>query len=87
MVERWLTEAELLRFDGEAGRPMYVACRGIVYDVTDCPKWASGLHELLHFPGLDLTGELPEAPHDTEVLSHPCVKRVGRLHTAKAEGG
>lgn len=58
---------------------MYVACRGVVYDVTECPKWRTGMHEALHFPGLDLTSELPEAPHGDEVFSRPCVKRVGRL--------
>ena len=79
MARRWWTEAELRRFDGENGRPMYVACRGVVYDVTECPKWRTGMHEALHFPGLDLTSELPEAPHGDEVFSRPCVKRVGRL--------
>jgi hypothetical protein len=37
------------------------------------------MHEQLHFAGLDLTGELIEAPHGEEVFSRPCVKRVGRL--------
>lgn len=58
---------------------MYIACAGIVYDVTDCPKWRTGLHEELHFAGQDLTSELPDAPHELEVFRHPCVKRIGRL--------
>ena len=37
---------------------MYVAYAGVVYDVTDCPKWRRGLHENLHWPGQDLTAEL-----------------------------
>jgi len=61
---------------------MYVAYQGIVYDVTDCPKWRRGLHEGQHFPGQDLTTELEhEAPHAEEVFNHPCVKVVGRLQT------
>jgi predicted heme/steroid binding protein len=87
VVERWFSETELRGFDGEGGRPMYVACRGVVYDVTGCPKWRSGLHESLHFPGLDLTGELPEAPHGDEVFGRPCVKRVGRLLAGTEAGG
>jgi predicted heme/steroid binding protein len=77
-VERILTEGELRRFDGESG-PIYVAYRGVVYDVSDCPKWRTGLHEGLHFPGQDLTSELVEAPHGEEVFLRPCLRRVGRL--------
>ncbi len=77
--DQLITFAELRRHDGEAGRRMYIACQGVVYDVTDCPKWRTGMHEQLHFPGQDLTGELPDAPHADEVFDRPCVLRVGRL--------
>jgi predicted heme/steroid binding protein len=75
---RVFTQRELLRYNGDDG-PMYIAHQGIVYDVSDCPKWRSGLHENLHFPGQDLTFEFPEAPHGMEVFDHPCVRRVGSL--------
>jgi predicted heme/steroid binding protein len=75
---RLFTPEELLHYDGEDG-PIYVAYQGIVYDVSDCPKWRQGMHENLHFPGLDLSGEMSEAPHREEVFRRPCVKRVGRL--------
>jgi predicted heme/steroid binding protein len=70
---------ELRRNNGERGTRKYIAHNGIVYDVTDCPKWRSDLHEFLHFPGQDLTSELPDAPHKEEVFRHECVKIVGRL--------
>jgi predicted heme/steroid binding protein len=76
--ERVFTARELQRYDGEDG-PMYIAYEGVVYDVSDCPRWRTGLHERLHFPGQDLTGELGDAPHGMEVFSRPCLKRVGRL--------
>jgi predicted heme/steroid binding protein len=82
MSDRRIGLAELRQHDGESGRRMYVAFRGVVYDVTDCPKWRTGMHEQLHFPGQDLTGELPDAPHASEVFQRPCVKRVGRLDRA-----
>jgi predicted heme/steroid binding protein len=77
--ERIFTERQLRYYTGERGYPMYVAYQGIVYDVTHCPKWRLGLHERLHWPGQDLTGELADAPHTASVFTHACVKRVGRL--------
>jgi predicted heme/steroid binding protein len=79
MPEREISEAELRRSTGERGTRMYIALNGLVYDVTDCPKWRSGLHEDLHFAGQDLTEEFPAAPHMEEVFRHPCVTVVGRL--------
>ena len=72
------TEQALRRFDGE-DNPMYVACDGVVYDVSACPHWRTGLHEGLHFPGQDLSAEIAAAPHNKEVFQHPTVRRVGRL--------
>jgi predicted heme/steroid binding protein len=77
--ERIFSELEIRRYNGENGLPRYIAYQGVVYDVSDCPKWRTEMHEQLHFPGQDLTGELPEAPHGEEVFSRPCVKRVGKL--------
>jgi len=77
-----VSEAELRRNDGERGSRKYVAHNGIVYDVTDCPKWRQELHENLHFPGQDLTSELPDAPHTEDVFARPCVKIVGKLQNS-----
>lgn len=82
--DRLISEMELRRNDGDRGSRKYVAYNGIVYDVTDCPKWRPDLHENLHFPGQDLTSELPDAPHKEEVFKHDCVKIVGRLETHKS---
>jgi predicted heme/steroid binding protein len=77
--ERIFSVQQLRSYTGERGSPMYIAFRGVVYDVTHCPKWRRGLHEQLHWPGQDLTAELSDAPHNESVFEHPCVKRVGRL--------
>ena len=79
MSERVFSELELRSYDGERGQPAYIAYAGIVYDVSDCPKWRTGLHEQLHFAGIDLTPSLRKAPHAAEVFSRPCVRRVGLL--------
>jgi predicted heme/steroid binding protein len=77
--DRIITQMELKRGTGERGTRKLIAFQGIVYDVTDCPKWRTDLHEQLHFPGQDLTGELVEAPHEEDVFTRPCVKIIGRL--------
>jgi predicted heme/steroid binding protein len=77
--DRIISTIELKRNTGERGTRKFIAHKGIVYDVTDCPKWRMGMHENLHFPGQDLTGELEEAPHEEDVFSRPCVIVVGRL--------
>jgi predicted heme/steroid binding protein len=77
-TQRAFTERELQAYDGEDG-PMYVAFNGIVYDVSDCPRWRSGLHEGQHFPGLDLSAEMEGGPHGPEVFKRPCVRQVGNL--------
>ena len=79
MEYREYTSQDLMRFNGEDNATILIAFEGIVYDVTDCPKWRSGLHEKQHFPGLDLTKEIHAAPHHAEVFHHPCVKPVGRM--------
>ena len=78
-MERTFTRAQLQRYNGDDRAEMYIAYKGIVYDVTGCPKWRAGLHEGLHWPGQDLTSELIDAPHLSEVFERPCVSVVGRL--------
>jgi predicted heme/steroid binding protein len=83
--ERLITESELRRNTGDRSSRKYVAYKGVVYDVTDCPKWRLDLHENLHFPGQDLTSELPDAPHQEDVFTRPCVKVVGKLQVKQEE--
>jgi len=80
---RLVSQGELRRNNGERSTRKYIAFRGIVYDVTDCPKWRAEMHEQLHFAGQDLTTELPDAPHKDEVFNRACVRIVGRLEAAE----
>ena len=79
MFDKTFTREELILYNGDDRREKYIAFKGIVYDVTDCPKWRTAMHENLHFPGQDLTEELVDAPHLEEVFTLPCVKAVGQL--------
>ena len=79
LEERIFTERELQQFDGTRGKPAYIACHGVVYDVSASVMWRGGLHQDLHYAGIDLTRTLRKAPHTAEVFSHATVKRMGRL--------
>jgi predicted heme/steroid binding protein/uncharacterized membrane protein len=60
--------AELEKFDGNNGRPVYVAHKGKVYDVSNSKLWKSGLHMKRHHAGHDLTVDIQGAPHEPDVL-------------------
>lgn len=77
-AERFFTLDDLKRYHGD-GITALVAFDGIVYDVSSSRRWRSGLHELSHWAGQDLTAELKDAPHGREVFSHPGIQRVGIL--------
>jgi predicted heme/steroid binding protein len=68
MDQRKFTREELKHFDGQNGRPAYVAFKGIVYDVSTSYHWQNGRHWVLHSAGNDLTRELEQAPHGIGLL-------------------
>lgn len=71
------TEEELKKYDGSTAQtPIYFACNGKVYDVTNSPLFIEGMH-FEHFAGCDLTEYLADAPHDEEVFAELTV--VGEL--------
>jgi predicted heme/steroid binding protein/uncharacterized membrane protein len=60
--------ADLEKFDGKDGRPIYVAHKGKVYDVSGSKLWRNGLHMKRHHAGQDLTADIQGAPHESDVL-------------------
>jgi len=60
--------AELQKYDGNEGRPIYVAYKGKVYDVSNSKLWRNGLHMKRHQAGQDLTADIQGAPHEPHVL-------------------
>ena len=61
-------EAELAGYNGENGKPVYVALKGKVYDVSESKLWRNGIHMKRHDAGGDLTTDIQAAPHEADVL-------------------
>jgi predicted heme/steroid binding protein len=71
------TVQDLAEYNGQGGKPAYVACKGKVYDVSESSFWMDGDHFGAHSAGKDLTEELELAPHGDEALER--TKLVGML--------
>lgn len=77
MAEKTFTKNELAQYDGQNGKPAYVAVQGIVYDVSDKAAWQGGKHHG-NVAGQDLTAVLlNKSPHGDRVLKGLPV--VGKL--------
>jgi predicted heme/steroid binding protein/uncharacterized membrane protein len=74
---------ELEKYDGSDGRPVYLAYKGKVYDVSDSKLWRNGLHMKRHHAGRDLTTDIQGAPHEPDVLER--YPQVGTLKEDVAE--
>lgn len=71
------TKSKLALRNGQDKPEVWVAYKGLIYDVTESRLWKSGKH-YEHWAGQDLTNELEEeAPHTESVFSKFVV--VGKL--------
>ena len=62
--------------NGQDHPDIWIAFEGIIYDATTSRHWKNGIH-YEHWAGQDLTEELKDAPHETEVFKR--LKMVGLL--------
>jgi predicted heme/steroid binding protein/rhodanese-related sulfurtransferase len=73
----YLTLADLRQFNGQDGRPAYVAVNGTIYDLTQSRLWRGGEHAPSHgqaMAGQDLTEVLKDSPHgDKHLKDFPVV--------------
>lgn len=68
---------ELKQYNGQGGKPVYIAFNGKVYDASSSSSWSGGTHKATHQAGKDLAQEILSAPHGEEVFAK--VKQVGVL--------
>jgi predicted heme/steroid binding protein len=73
---RQITRAQLSLRNGQDKPDIWIAYRGLVYDVTNSKMWRQGKH-YEHWAGQDLTDELDDAPH-TEIVFER-LQIIGRL--------
>ena len=81
-----LTLDELTMFDGQKGRPAFVAVDGVIYDLTQSRLWRGGAHDPGHnevFAGRDLTEKIKDSPHGAKELQKFPV--VGQLVERRIE--
>lgn len=70
------TRSQLALHNGQDRDQIWVAYKGIIYDVTHSRLWRNGKH-YEHWAGQDLTDELPDAPHTEAVFER--FEAIGKL--------
>jgi predicted heme/steroid binding protein len=70
------TKSQLALRNGQDRPEVWIAYKGIIYDVSLSRLWRQGMH-YEHWAGQDLTEELKEAPHTTVVFER--FKAIGKL--------
>jgi predicted heme/steroid binding protein len=74
--EMAFSRSQLALRNGQDKPEVWVAYKGIIYDVTKSRLWRNGKH-YEHWAGQDLTDELKDAPHTATVFDKFDV--VGKL--------
>ncbi|MGL4632092.1 MAG: cytochrome b5 domain-containing protein [Leadbetterella sp.] len=62
-----ISKSSLSLRNGVDKEDIWVAYKGVVYDVTSSRLWKKGMH-YEHLAGQDLTEELKDAPHTESVF-------------------
>ena len=71
-----ITKKQLALRNGHDKPEVWVAFKGLIYDVSSSRLWRKGTH-YTHWAGQDLTEEIGDAPHTEHVLSK--FKVIGKL--------
>jgi predicted heme/steroid binding protein len=74
------TNSQLALRNGQDKPEVWVAYKGMIYDVTLSRLWRKGMH-YEHWAGQDLTHELKDAPHTEKVFEKfKCVGKLADKH-------
>ncbi len=70
IIQNFMTEYTIQQLslrNGNDKPEIWVAFKGIIYDVSESRLWKNGKH-YEHWAGQDLTAELKDAPHSDSVF-------------------
>jgi len=70
------SRAELALRNGQDMPDIWIAFKGVIYEVTNSRYWNRGMH-YEHWAGQDLSPEFSDAPHTERVFEN--LKKIGRL--------
>lgn len=70
------TKSQLALRNGQDKPAIWIAYKGLIYDVSSSRLWHNGMH-YEHWAGQDLTEELKDAPHTRSVLER--FEIIGKL--------
>lgn len=70
------TRQQLALRNGQDRPEIWVAFKGVIYDVSISKLWKKGMH-YEHWAGQDLTSELVDAPHTEKVFEK--FQAIGQL--------
>lgn len=70
------TKRQLALRNGQDKPEIWIAYKGLIYDVSASRLWKKGMH-YEHWAGQDLTDELKDAPHTASVFERFDV--IGKL--------
>lgn len=70
------TTQQLALRNGQDKPEIWVAYKGLIYDVSSSRLWKKGMH-YEHWAGQDLTNELADAPHTEKVFEK--FQAIGQL--------
>ena len=76
--------SSLEQYNGQEGKPCYVAVHGKVYDISGSSLWENGRHMETHSAGGELGEELKRAPHEEDVLGR--FPQIGILKEPSGSG-
>lgn len=72
-----MTLDDLAKFNGKDGAKAYISVDGVIYDVTEVPPWAGGIHQDKYQAGIDASELITKSPHGKKVLEKLTV--VGKI--------
>jgi len=67
-MQKEFSKEDLAQYNGKNGTSAFIAYNGKVFDVSKSFHWKKGEHQVFHTAGQDMTEQIVQAPHSSELL-------------------